>query len=70
MSKYPRLSTITTAITEDTVKNTLTFLVNGKQVTRKIKSEAFSNWSVDSVRVNNQRYLIDEHNMHHLIQNH
>lgn len=59
MAKYPKLSTLTNTITHDLNDNTLTFLIDGKQVTRKIKSESFSNWSVDSVRVNNQRYLID-----------
>lgn len=59
MSKYPKLSTLTNSATFDRATNTLTFLVEGKQLTRKVKSEPFSNWSVDSVRVNNQRYLID-----------
>lgn len=59
MGKYPKLSTLTNTITHNLSDNTLTFLVDGKQVTRKIKSEPFSNWSVDSVRVNNQRYLVD-----------
>lgn len=59
MSKYPKLSTLTNTITHNLEDNTLTFLVNGKELTRKIKSEPFSNWSVDSVRVDNKRYLID-----------
>ncbi|QHJ79408.1 MAG: hypothetical protein [Caudoviricetes sp.] len=67
MTKYPRLSSLTNSITENKADNTLTFLVAGKQLTRKIKSEAFSNWSVDSVRVNNQRYLIDTRIEYHTV---
>lgn len=59
MSKYPKLSTITNSVTINHTDNTLSFLVAGKQLTRKIKSEQFSNYSVDSVMVNKTRYLID-----------
>lgn len=66
MAKYPKLSTLTNTVTHNLNDNTLTFIVDDKQVTRKIKSEPFSNWSVDSVRVNNQRYLIDSGITHYL----
>ena len=68
MKQLTMLSTITSTIVEDTDNNTLTFLVNGKQITRKINSKYFSNWSIDTVRVDNVIYQIDESRMHHLVQ--
>lgn len=70
MKQLTMLSTITSTIVEDTDNNTLTFLVNGKKITRKINSKYFSNWSIDTVRVNNVMYQIDESrlHLHHLVQ--
>ncbi|QHJ79722.1 MAG: hypothetical protein [Caudoviricetes sp.] len=68
MKQLTMLSTITSTIVEDTDNNTLTFLVNGKQVTRKINSKYFSNWGIDTVRVDNVMYQIDESRMHHLVK--
>lgn len=68
MKQLTMLSTITSTIVEDTDNNTLTFLVDGKQITRKISSKCFSNWSLDTVRVNNVMYQIDTSRMHHLVQ--
>lgn len=68
MKQLTMLSTITSTIVEDTDNNTLTFLVNGKKITRKISSKYFSNWSINTVRVNNVMYQIDESRMHHLVQ--
>lgn len=68
MKKLPMLSSITSTVVEDLDTNTLEFVVDGKQVTRKIKSEYFSNWSKDTVVVNKVRYLVDFSRLHHLVK--